>query len=97
MRRKRCTPVNILTLTPQYQEPHTYGAFETAVFLLYPGPEEDNKWSIADMDKLIGEQLCLGILNTTDLGVYYRSFYAITQFLKTQGCLSNHKQSRAFL
>jgi hypothetical protein len=82
---------------PQYQEPHTYSAFETAVFLLYPGSEEDNKWSIADMDKLIGEQLCLGILNTTDLGVYYHSFYAITQFLKTQGRLSNHEQSRAFL
>jgi hypothetical protein len=77
----------------QYQEPHSYGAFETAVFLLYPSSEEDNKWSIADMDKLIGEQLRLGILNATDLGVYYRSFYAIMQFLKTQGRLSDQEQS----
>jgi hypothetical protein len=82
---------------PEYADAHTYGEFVTAVYLLYPGSEEDRKWSITDMDKLIGEQLRLGILNATDLGVYYRSFYAITQFLISQNRLSTAEQSRAFV
>jgi hypothetical protein len=78
---------------PEYADAHTYGEFVTAVYLLYPGSEEDSKWSITDMDKLIGEQLRLGILNATDLGVYYHSFYAITQFLISQNRLSTAEQS----
>jgi hypothetical protein len=55
--------------------------FKRAIFKLYPGSEEERKWSIADMDKLVGEQLRIGIYDINDLSSYYRSFYTITKFL----------------
>jgi hypothetical protein len=49
------------------------------------------------MDKLIGEQLCIGIYDINDLSSYYRSFYTITKFLIDKNCLSNAEQSRTFI
>jgi hypothetical protein len=49
------------------------------------------------MDKLVGEQLHVGILDVSDLGNYYRVFYTITQFLLTTNCISEAEQSRAFI
>jgi hypothetical protein len=48
------------------------------------------------MDKLVGEQLQMGILNVSDLENYYRVFYTITQFLLTKNYISEAEQSRAF-
>jgi hypothetical protein len=33
--------------------------------------ESECKWTIADMDKLVGEQLWVGILDVSDLRNYY--------------------------
>ena len=52
---------------------------------------------MADMDKLVGEQLCIGIYDANDLGAYYRAFFAVTQFLCSKGRLSEAEQSRAFV
>jgi hypothetical protein len=49
------------------------------------------------MDKLIGEQLCLGTLTLAKLGTYHRSFFSITQYLIDKNRLSTSEQSRAFL
>jgi hypothetical protein len=49
------------------------------------------------MDKLVGEQLQMGILDVSDLGNYYRVFYTITQFLLTMNRISKAEQSRAFI
>jgi hypothetical protein len=75
----------------------TYDAFVKAVHTLYPGSEEEHKWSVADMDKLVGEQSCLGILSLADLGEYFQQFYTITTFLQSKTCLSKSEQSRAFV
>jgi hypothetical protein len=48
------------------------------------------------MDKLVGEQLWMGILNVSDLGNHYWVFYTITQFLLTKNRISEAEQSRAF-
>jgi hypothetical protein len=48
----------------------TYTDFCQITYSLYPGSEEERKWSIADMDKLVGEQSCLGVLLLGDLGEY---------------------------
>jgi hypothetical protein len=45
------------------------------------------------MDKLVGEQLRMEILNVSDLGNYYRVFYTITQFLLTKNRISEAEQS----
>jgi hypothetical protein len=49
------------------------------------------------MDKLVGEQLWMGILDVSDLGNYYRVFYTIAQFLLTKNRISEAEQSRAFI
>ena len=40
----------------------TYAGFATAIYALYPGSEEERKWTVADMDQLVGERSRLGIL-----------------------------------
>jgi hypothetical protein len=56
---------------PEFDITKTFDEFKTAIFKLYPGSESKRKWTIADMDKLVGEQLQVGILNVSDLGNYY--------------------------
>lgn len=75
----------------------TYEDFVKAVHSLYPGSEEERKWSVADMDKLVGERSRLGVLSLGDLGEYYRQFYTITAFLISKKRLSTAEQSRAFV
>jgi len=82
---------------PEYDANNTWDQFKTATFKLYPGAEDERKFSIADMDKLVGEQLRTGIYSDKDLGNYYRSFYSITQFLFAKNRLSTAEQSRAFV
>jgi hypothetical protein len=33
----------------------TYEDFAKAIYALYPGSDEERKWSVADMDKLVGK------------------------------------------
>jgi hypothetical protein len=49
------------------------------------------------MDKLVGEQLWMRILDISDLRNYYRVFYTITQFLLTKNQISEAEQSQAFI
>jgi hypothetical protein len=70
--------------------------FKSAVHKLYPRSESECKWTIADMDKLVGEQLQMGILNVNDLGNYHQMFYFITKFLLNKNQISEAEQSRAF-
>jgi hypothetical protein len=57
---------------PEYSDnTKTYSDFAKAIHALYPGSEEEHKWLVADMDKLVGEQQRLGVLSLGDLGEYY--------------------------
>jgi hypothetical protein len=84
-----CRYVNIDTADlweaiPEFDVTKTFNEFKSAIFKLYPRSESKRKWTIADMDKLVGEQLRMGILNVSDLGNYYQVFYTIIQFLLTK-------------
>ena len=81
----------------EYTPAHSFDEFATAVYKLYPGSEDERKWSISDMDKLVGEQLRIGIFDIHELGTYYRAFFAITQFLRSKNRISEAEQSRAFV
>ncbi|ETW81366.1 hypothetical protein HETIRDRAFT_51704, partial [Heterobasidion irregulare TC 32-1] len=59
----------------------TFKEFCEEVYRLYPGSEEERKWSVSDMDKLVGETSRVGILSLSELGDYHRRFLAITVFL----------------
>jgi hypothetical protein len=50
---------------------YTFNKFKSAIFKLYPGSESKCKWTIADMDKLVREQLQIGIFDISDLRNYY--------------------------
>ena len=50
------------TLTEYTDLTKTYEEFKTAVYALYPGSDEERKWSVADMDKLVGERMRIGII-----------------------------------
>jgi hypothetical protein len=82
---------------PEYGPGSNFDDFRIAVHKLYPASEDDRKWSISDMDKLVGEQLRIGIYDASDLGLYYRAFYNITQFLRAKNRISEAEQSRAFV
>jgi hypothetical protein len=56
---------------PEFDGTKTFDDFKSAIFKLYPGSESERKWTIANMDKLVGEQLRVGILDVSDLGNYY--------------------------
>jgi hypothetical protein len=44
---------------PQYETTSSYHSFVQAVYRLYPESDSDRRWTIADMDMLVGEQLHL--------------------------------------
>src|ERR1700690_2360644 len=71
--------------------------FVNAVFKLYPGTDDEQKWTIADMDTLVGSQLCVGIYDKTTLLNYYRPFIMITQYLLGKNHILKAEQSCAFL
>jgi hypothetical protein len=48
-----------------------FDEFKSAIFKLYHGSKFKHKWTIADMDKVVGEQLWMGILDIFDLGNYF--------------------------
>ncbi|KAF8222312.1 hypothetical protein L208DRAFT_1323377 [Tricholoma matsutake] len=82
---------------PEFAPGTDFDTFRLAVHALYPGSDDNCKWSFSDMDKLISEQLRIGIHSSTDLGTYFRSFYNITQYLRSKNRISETKQSRAFI
>jgi hypothetical protein len=53
-------PYDMLMSTPvNYGKPFlnkTYSDFAKVIHALYPGSEEEHKWLVADMDKLVGER-----------------------------------------
>jgi hypothetical protein len=102
MKKHACCYLNIDTSElwesiPEYAPSTSFNNFWIAVHMLYPSSEDDQKWFISDMDKLIGEQLCIGIHNLKDLGAYYCTFYNITKFLLAKNHISEAEQSRAFV
>lgn len=82
---------------PEYADvTQSFDDFKTAIGVLYPGSQDERKWSVADMDKLVGERSRLGVITIADLGDYYRQFLAITSFLRRKNRLSEAEQGRAF-
>ncbi|KAF8226615.1 hypothetical protein L208DRAFT_1301095, partial [Tricholoma matsutake] len=75
----------------------SFRASHITVHKLYSGSEEDNRWSILDMDTFVSKQPHIGIFDSNNLGAYYRLFYNIMNFLHSKHRLSEAKQSQAFV
>jgi hypothetical protein len=78
-------------------EESSYEDWKKKVISLYPGASEEKRWSIADLDKVIGERARIGIHTIGDFGAYYRAFYTISAFLAQKNRLSPAEQSRLFI
>jgi len=72
-------------------------AFRTAVTALYPGAEDDRRYSVTDLEKLVEVQARLGIRNRAELGQYYRDFLRISKFLIDRTRLSTAERDRAYM
>ncbi|KZT22797.1 hypothetical protein NEOLEDRAFT_1180548 [Neolentinus lepideus HHB14362 ss-1] len=82
---------------PEYKDAaKTYEAFVTALKMLYPAVHEDQRYSVGDMDRLVGERVRIGIHNLADLSTFYCEFLLIMHFLHCRDLISEHKQNRAF-
>jgi hypothetical protein len=51
----------------------SYEDWKEEVINLYSGADEKTKWTMSDLDKLVGERARLEIYNLADLGAYYLS------------------------
>ena len=71
----------------------TYAAFKTAIMKLYPGADDNHKWVISNLNKLVGAWSRNGIADSHQLGTYYHSFLNISHFLILKDCLSENEQS----
>jgi hypothetical protein len=49
----------------------TYEQYKAAIYCLYPGSEDERKWSVADLENLTTERAQIGIHSLGDLGDYH--------------------------
>ncbi|KAF8229249.1 hypothetical protein L208DRAFT_1082570, partial [Tricholoma matsutake] len=81
----------------EYGTMHNYATFKDAVRKLYPGSHDGSKWSISDLDKLIGETAHVGLMTAEDIAHHYQLFFNISEYLVGQGILACSDQSRMFV
>ncbi|KAJ6461521.1 hypothetical protein C8R47DRAFT_1241006 [Mycena vitilis] len=74
----------------------TYEEFKRAVLNLYPGTDTDRKYSLGDLDALIGEYGRIGMHSKADFREFYRQFIVISKYLVDKQRLSEGERSRAF-
>ena len=80
-----CDTAELWEILPEFTNVTTsYQKFVDAVYKLYPGSDTERRWSIGDMEKLIGEASRVGILLLANLGKYHREFITMTTFLITK-------------
>lgn len=70
--------------------------FRKAVIQLYPGAEDDRRYSVADLDRLTITQARHGIRTRAELGEYYREFFRIAGFLLDKRRISERERNLAY-
>ena len=90
-----CDTAELWEILPEFANSTApYQKFVDAVCQLYPGSDVEQRWLIADMEKLV--TLKTGISSLADLGKYHRDFVSITTFLIAKNRLAAPEQSRTF-
>ena len=92
-----CDTAELWEILPEFADATvSYQKFVDAVYKLYPGSDAERRWSIGDMEKLVGDASRVGISLLADLGKYHREFITMTTFLIAKNRISAAEQSRAF-
>ena len=81
---------------PEYQARKMFEEFKEAVQGLYPGSRDGTRWTMGDLDQLLGETTRLKIMTVEDLGIFYQNFFNITEYLKQQGIILSIKPKQIF-
>ena len=82
----------------EYSDPNfTYEDWTKKVVSLYPGANEEKRWTLTDVDKLIREHAGMGIYMIGNFGDYYHAFYMISTFLVQKNRMSQAEQLRLFI
>ena len=63
---------------------------------MYPRASDNHAYTPQDLDALIGECICIGIVNPHKLSEYYHQFLLITQYLVSKNQMVASEQSCAF-
>ena len=88
---------NLWQNIPSYAIGESYEEWKNVLYKLYSEAEADKKYTVADIDKLVGEKYQAGIHTLEDLASYYQSFFAITKFLIEKNHLTQKKQNQVFI
>ena len=85
------------TLSEYLDNTKTYDQFKAAIRELYPDADDRYRYTLGDLDLLIGNRHRLGIHSLADLADYHSQFLAITKFLISQNQLSELEQKHAYV
>ncbi|EIW58983.1 uncharacterized protein TRAVEDRAFT_48115 [Trametes versicolor FP-101664 SS1] len=78
-------------------ETKTFKEFHSAIYAAHPGASETRKFSNAEVDQLLESRSRAPITTSSELGEFYRPFYAMTSYLIQQNKMSAFEQSRLFV
>jgi hypothetical protein len=70
--------------------------FKTAVTTLYPGADDDRRYSPGDLTRLTERYASYGIQSRAELGEYYREFIRIADYLIRKTRLSDRERNIAY-
>jgi hypothetical protein len=74
-----------------------FAAFRTAVTRLYPGADNQRRYSKADLHRLVTTQQGYGILTRDELRSYYREFRRIASFLIDRTRISPLERNKLYI
>ncbi|GBE80069.1 hypothetical protein SCP_0212720 [Sparassis crispa] len=78
-------------------ERETYEQFKTAVIALYPGAEDDRRYTQSDLTQIVQAARMRGVSSRAEEGQYYRDFTRVALFLLSRGRLSTYERDRLYL
>ncbi|KAF8233438.1 hypothetical protein L208DRAFT_1266669, partial [Tricholoma matsutake] len=81
---------------PEFAATHTYIQWWDEIVKCYPGAVDNLRWTLNDLDCLLGEQARIGIYTMEDLTSYYHDFYTISNFLISKGYTLPIEQAKSF-
>jgi hypothetical protein len=83
---------------PEFEDPNiSYQDFKKAIMEYYPEASDGFRYSLQDLELLIGKHQHLGISSVNDLADYHLHFTAITSWLIEKQQLGDLEQRRAYI
>jgi hypothetical protein len=83
---------------PEFADPVMgYDDFKAGILGLYPDTSEDDRYSLSDIDTLIGERRRLGINSVDDMVDFNTRFLKTTSWLIDRGQLSDLEQRHSYI